>query len=277
MTVVSLLVLVALLAGNAFFVAAEFALVSTRADQIEPRAEAGSPRAVKTLAAMRNVSEMMAGAQLGITVTNLGIGFLAEPAIAALIVGPLTDAGLSPVAARSTSVVLALVLATGLTMIFGELVPKNLAISKPLATARAVSGFQRSFTRALAWPIRLFNGNANRIVRALGVEPQEELASTRSPEELAGLVRHSAERGALAAATAELVERSFAFGDRRAHDLLMLLLGEHRPGDAVLSEEGKDDKARLRSDRVWIVDPLDGTREFSEPPRDDWAVHVALW
>lgn len=66
-------------------------------------------------------------------------------------------------------------------------------------------------------------------------------------------------------------------GDAAAHDLLMALLAEHRPGDAVLSEEGKDDKARLEASRVWIVDPLDGTREFSEPPRDDWAVHVALW
>ena len=66
-------------------------------------------------------------------------------------------------------------------------------------------------------------------------------------------------------------------GDRAAHELLMRLIAEHRPEDAVLSEEGKDDKARLASDRVWIVDPLDGTREFSEPPRDDWAVHVALW
>ncbi len=66
-------------------------------------------------------------------------------------------------------------------------------------------------------------------------------------------------------------------GDRAAHDLLMQLLAEHRPGDAVLSEEGKDDKRRLEAERVWIVDPLDGTREFSEPPRDDWAVHVALW
>ena len=66
-------------------------------------------------------------------------------------------------------------------------------------------------------------------------------------------------------------------GDQAAHDLLVRLLAEHRPGDAVLSEEGKDDRARLDADRVWIVDPLDGTREFSEPPRDDWAVHVALW
>jgi 3'(2'), 5'-bisphosphate nucleotidase len=66
-------------------------------------------------------------------------------------------------------------------------------------------------------------------------------------------------------------------GDLASHELLMELLAQHRPGDAVLSEEGKDDKARLQADRVWIVDPLDGTREFSEPPRDDWAVHVALW
>lgn len=66
-------------------------------------------------------------------------------------------------------------------------------------------------------------------------------------------------------------------GDRAAHELLVALLAEHRPQDAVLSEEGKDDKVRLTSTRVWIVDPLDGTREFSEPPRDDWAVHVALW
>jgi 3'(2'), 5'-bisphosphate nucleotidase len=66
-------------------------------------------------------------------------------------------------------------------------------------------------------------------------------------------------------------------GDATAHDLLMRLLAAHRPGDAVLSEEGLDDKRRLSAERVWIVDPLDGTREFSEPPRDDWAVHVALW
>src|SRR3954467_10896391 len=95
MTAVSLLVLVVLLLGNAFFVADEFALVSTRADQIEPRAEAGSPRAVKTPAAMRNVGEMMAGAQLGITLCSLGLGAVGEPAIAHLIAVPL-EAGHVP-------------------------------------------------------------------------------------------------------------------------------------------------------------------------------------
>ena len=66
-------------------------------------------------------------------------------------------------------------------------------------------------------------------------------------------------------------------GDKAAHDLLMELVASYRPDDAVLSEEGKDDKSRLTAERVWIIDPLDGTREFSEPPREDWAVHVALW
>ncbi|MCD1144521.1 hemolysin family protein [Kocuria sp. LUK] len=221
MEVLSILVGVSLIAACGAFVAAEFSLITVNRNDVEAAAATGDRRSAGVLTAMRTLSTQLSGAQLGITVTNLGIGFLAEPAVAALVVGPLTGAGLSPVAARSASIVLALVLATGLTMIFGELVPKNLAIARPLGTARAVTGFQRGFTTALDWPIRLFNGNANRIVRALGVEPQEELASTRSPEELAGLVRHSADRGALAAATAELVERSFAFGDRRAHDVMV--------------------------------------------------------
>ncbi len=77
-------------------------------------------------------------------------------------------------------------------------------------------------------------------------------------------------------ADATEAERKSA-GDKRSHDFLVQALSAERPGDAVLSEEGADDPARLRAERVWIVDPLDGTREFSEPGRDDWAVHVALW
>jgi CBS domain containing-hemolysin-like protein len=170
---------------------------------------------------MKTLSTQLSGAQLGITVTNLGIGFLAEPAIAQLIGPGLIDAGLGAVAARSVSVTLALVLATGMTMIFGELVPKNLAIAEPLRTAKFVVGFQRLFTTIFALPIRLFNGNANAVVRALGVEPQEELGSARSADELAVLVKRSADEGALAEETASLVQRTLAFGDRRAHDAMV--------------------------------------------------------
>ena len=203
------------------FVAAEFSLITVNRNDVEAAAESGDKRAGGVLQGMKTLSTQLSGAQLGITVTNLGIGFLAEPAIAALVGPPLVDLGLSEVAARSTSVALALVLATGMTMIFGELVPKNMAIAQPLRTAKLVVGFQRLFSTIFGLPIRLFNGNANAVVRALGVEPQEELSSARSADELSVLVKRSADEGALAEETASLVQRTLAFGDRRAHDAMV--------------------------------------------------------
>jgi CBS domain containing-hemolysin-like protein len=203
------------------FVAAEFSLITVNRNDVEAAAAGGDKRAGGVLRGMKTLSTQLSGAQLGITVTNLGIGFLAEPAIAALVSPPLVDAGLSEVAARSASVALALVLATGMTMIFGELVPKNMAIAQPLRTAKLVVGFQRVFTTVFGLPIRLFNGNANAVVRALGVEPQEELSSARSADELSVLVKRSADEGALAEETASLVQRTLAFGDRRAHDAMV--------------------------------------------------------
>ena len=203
------------------FVAAEFSLITANRNDVEAAVTNGDKRARGVLEGMKTLSTQLSGAQLGITVTNLGIGFLAEPAIAALIGPALVDLGLGTVAARSVSVTIALVLATAMTMIFGELVPKNMAIAQPLRTAKAVVGFQRIFTTIFALPIRLFNGNANAVVRALGVEPQEELGSARSAEELSALVKRSADEGALAAETASLVQRTLAFGDRRAHDAMV--------------------------------------------------------
>lgn len=218
---ISLAISLLLVAACGGFVAAEFSLITANRNDVEAAATKGDKRSQGVLAGMRTLSTQLSGAQLGITVTNLGIGFLAEPAIAKIVGPPLIDAGLSSVAARSVSVAIALVAATGVTMIFGELVPKNLAIAEPLRTARAVVGFQRAFTSIFRWPIRLFNGNANAIIRKMGIEPQEELSSARSPEELSALVRRSADEGALAAETADLVERTLAFGDRRAHDAMV--------------------------------------------------------
>lgn len=169
---------------------------------------------------METLSTQLSGAQLGITLTNLGIGFLAEPAIAALVVGPLQDFGLDETLARSVSIAIALILATILTMVFGELVPKNLAIAKPFETAKAVVGFQRGFSVVTKPFLSFFNGNANWIVRRFGIEPQEELASTRSAEELVALVGHSAREGLLPSETAEMLRRTVAFGNRRAHDVM---------------------------------------------------------
>ena len=236
---ISLAIGLMLIAACGGFVAAEFSLITANRNEVEAAAESGDKRAGGVLRGMKTLSTQLSGAQLGITVTNLGIGFLAEPAIAALLGPALLDAGLSgEVAARSVSVTIALVLATGMTMIFGELVPKNMAIAEPLRTAKLVVGFQRLFTTIFGLPIRLFNGNANAVVRALGVEPQEELGSARSADELAVLVKRSADEGALAEETASLVQRTLAFGDRRAHDAMV-------PRGRMDSLETRDSVAQL--------------------------------
>ncbi|MGE4426316.1 MAG: hemolysin family protein [Solirubrobacteraceae bacterium] len=215
-----LLVAAGLTVACGMFVAAEFSLITVDRSTVERAVEDGDRRAGGVLAALRSLSTQLSGAQLGITVTNLAIGFLAEPSIARLIDGPLESLGVPSGAVSGVSVAIALLLATALTMIFGELVPKNLAIARPLATARSVSGFQRGFSRAMALPLRGLNGTAEAILRRVGVEPQEELASARSAEELSSLVRRSAEQGTLEPDTARLLQRSLAFGDRRAVDVM---------------------------------------------------------
>jgi CBS domain containing-hemolysin-like protein len=210
----------ALVAACGAFVAAEFSFITVDRATVERQAQAGDAGARGLLRALRSLSTQLSAAQVGITVTNLLIGYLAEPSIADLVDGPLTGVGLSETAARGASVTVALVLATGLTMVFGELVPKNLAIARPMATARAVQRFQRWFATVAGPLVRFFNGAANAILRRLGIEPQEELASARSAEELASLVARSAEQGTLARDTAALLERSLAFGERRAVDVM---------------------------------------------------------
>ncbi len=202
------------------FVAAEFALVTVDRAAVNQEVEAGDDKARGLLSALKSLSTQLSGAQLGITLTNLAIGFLAEPAVAHLMHAPLRGIGLSSGAVRAVSVTLALLMATATTMIYGELVPKNLAIARPLATARMLAGPQRAFTRMMSLPIRLLNGTANALVRRLGVEPQEELASARSPEELSSLVARSAEQGTLAGPTATLLQRTLSFGELTAADVL---------------------------------------------------------
>lgn len=209
-----------LVLGCGLFVAAEFSLVTVDRAAVDRAVEDGDRRSVGVQKALRSLSTQLSGAQVGITVTNLAIGYLAEPAIAELVRGPLLDAGLPEGSLRPVSLTIALVLSTALTMIYGELVPKNVAIAKPLATARATQGFQRAFTATNAWPIRLLNGSANALVRRLGIEPQEELRSARSSQELASLIRRSADQGTLDPDTAELIGRSVEFGTRTAGEIM---------------------------------------------------------
>ena len=202
------------------FVAAEFALVTVDRNKVDQLAAEGDAGAVGVQRALRSLSTQLSGAQVGITVTNLGIGFLAEPAISSLIEDPLGAAGVPDGAVTPIALALGLVISTILTMLFGELVPKNFAIALPLATARATQRPMRLFTAMNTYPIRFLNGAANALVRRLGIEPQEELRSARSSTELASLIARSADEGTLDADTAELMERSVEFGTRTAGEIM---------------------------------------------------------
>jgi CBS domain containing-hemolysin-like protein len=206
--------------GTAVFVAAEFSLVALDRPSIEAAVRRGERGAGAALEAVRSLSTQLSGAQVGITLTTLVVGFLVEPSVAELLRPALDAAGLSEDAARPASVVLGLFLATLFSMLVGELVPQNLAISAPLRTALVVSGPQRAFTIAAGPLIRVLNGSANAVVRAVGLEPREELSSGRSAEELIFLVRRSAEAGTLDLETAARLTRSLRFSDRTAADVM---------------------------------------------------------
>ncbi|MER7269078.1 hemolysin family protein [Micromonospora carbonacea] len=208
---------VLLTAGNAFFVAAEFALVTVDRPEIDRRAAAGDGAARTVRRALHELSFQLSGAQLGITITALLTGYLAEPALARLFAPALHPLG--PAADRFTPF-LALALATLLSMLFGELVPKNLALARPMPAALATARGMRGFSRTFGWLIRGLNNSANTLVRRLGVEPQEELASARSPEELGLLAAISARAGALPPDTAMLLRRTIRFGDKRAAEAM---------------------------------------------------------
>ena len=219
--VLGVLAVLALTFGTAIFVAAEFSLTALERSQVEHQLRTvGDARAKQVAKAHQSLSFQLSGAQVGITITTLTMGYLAEPIIADWI-RPLLDAlGVPEGAALPIALVVALIVANVISMLFGELVPKNLAIAKPIATARAVAGAQIRFSTALRWFIDLLNGAANWLVRRLGIEPADELASARSPQELGSLVRTSAEHGTIDPGTATLLDRSLRFGDRSAEELM---------------------------------------------------------
>jgi CBS domain containing-hemolysin-like protein len=211
-TAIPLLLFVLLTLGTAFFVAAEFALVTVDRAEIDTKAEAGDRSARKVRRALRELSFQLSGAQLGITITTLLTGYLAKPALADLL-SPLelTDAMVQ---------LIALLIATLFSMLFGELVPKNAALARPMPLALRTAGPMRAFSRVFKWFINILNGSANWLVRRMGVEPQEELASARSPEELGLLAAISARAGALPTETALLLQRTVRFGEKRAAEAM---------------------------------------------------------
>ncbi|MFH8757971.1 hemolysin family protein [Streptomyces atroolivaceus] len=222
MTTPLLLLLAAflLILANGFFVAAEFGLVTVERQDAERAAAEGDRRARTVVAALRELSFQLSGTQLGITITSLVVGMLAEPALAQLLAGPLTATGLPHGAVPGVSIVIGMLFASAVQMVIGELVPKNWAVSRPLQVARFVAGPQHLFSTLLRPVITALNAVANRLVRLLGVEPTDELASARTPGELVSLARHSAEAGTLEQDTADLFVRTLSLAGLTAQHVM---------------------------------------------------------
>jgi CBS domain containing-hemolysin-like protein len=221
LAIVGVLFFLLLTVATGLAVAAEFSLTALERSTVEANVRQVGDRRSKTVRkAHATLSFQLSGAQVAITLTTLVTGYLAEPLIGELVRPVLTTIGLPESAAEGGSVILALLLATTLSMVLGEMVPKNLAVARPLRTARAVMGYHSRFSALFRWLITLMNNSANWVVRKFGVEPQEELRSARSPQELGSIVRTSAESGTLDTSTAELLDKSLRFGGRTADELM---------------------------------------------------------
>lgn len=210
---------VLLTAGTAVFVAAEFSLVALDHAAVERRVAAGDKRAQSILSALKTLSTQLSGAQVGITLTTILLGYTSQGALARVLTPWLGDF-MGEATAAAVAVTLSLILVNAFSMLFGELVPKNWAISDPMHTATWVAPIQTFFTWLFHPAITVLNGSANWILRKVGVEPAEELSGARSPAELASLVRHSAEEGTLDVSTATLLTRSIGLGSLTAVDVM---------------------------------------------------------
>ncbi|RSN61174.1 hypothetical protein DMH01_18250 [Amycolatopsis sp. WAC 04182] len=221
LAVLGILLFLLLTVGTGLAVAAEFSLTALERSTVDANVrQVGDKRAHTVQKAHRTLSFQLSGAQVAITITTLITGYLAEPVIGDLLHPLFTAVGFSEGVANGVSLAVALIVATSLSMILGEMMPKNLAIARPLQTARAVAGYHSRFSSLFRWLITLMNNSANFLVRKFGVEPQEELRSARSPQELGSIVRSSAESGTLDTSTAELLDKSLRFGERTADELM---------------------------------------------------------
>ncbi|WP_395641040.1 hemolysin family protein [Pseudolysinimonas sp.] len=206
--------------GTGLFVASEFALVNLDRAELEARQQRGETRLGMTIAALKITSTHLSSAQLGITLTTLLTGYTLEPAFSRFLAPPLTAVGLPEGVVPVVATIVAVTIATLLSMIIGELVPKNFALALPRATAKLVIPFQTVFTAVFRPAIGVLNGTANGILRAIGIEPREEISAARSGEELLSLVRRSASEGSLDQDTATLLARTLVFSDHTASDVM---------------------------------------------------------
>jgi CBS domain containing-hemolysin-like protein len=211
---------VLLTVGTGFFVASEFALVNLDRSDLETRRTRGERNLGTTINALRITSTHLSSAQLGITLTTLLTGYTLEPAFVWLFTPALSGLGWSRGWVSAIAAIVAVAIATLISMILGELVPKNIALALPRETGKVVIPFQVGFTTVFKPIVWLLNVTANGILRLVGIEPKEELSFARTAEELTSLVRRSAREGSLDSDTATLLARTLAFSDLTAQDAM---------------------------------------------------------
>ncbi|WP_214108108.1 hemolysin family protein [Acrocarpospora catenulata] len=272
-----LLAVLLLTLATGFFVAQEFAYVAADRTMLRERAEA-DPAAARAVEVTGRLSFMLSGAQLGITVTTLLVGFIAQPAIADVIRVPLEDFGLPAGAVPGVSVAIGVAIATIVQMILGELAPKNLGIARPEQVATALARVTLIYLKVAGPVIRLFDSAATRLVRLAGIEPVEELEHGATPEELSRIVAESSAAGELPSRLAELLERALEFGDRTAEEVMVprtrvvWLRASHPVGDLleavrehghsrypVLGDDGDDDVVGVTGLLEYLRSPGAGT------------------
>ncbi|ALX66720.1 hemolysin family protein [Microbacterium sp. XT11] len=227
--------------GTGLFVASEFALVNLDRADLEARQARGESRLSLTISALRHTSTHLSSAQLGITLTTLLTGYTMEPALSNLLSPTLTAWGIPEGAVAPIATVVAMLVATAVSMILGELVPKNFALALPLATAKLVVPFQVAFTTVFKPAVVVLNGSANGVLRGMGIEPKEELSGARTAEELSSLVRRSASAGVLEADTATLLDRTLTFARLTAADVMTARPSMH----AIAAGDSADDVIQL--------------------------------
>lgn len=223
MTLLLIIGVILLIAGNAFFVAAEFGLVSARRSDIELKAEAGSRAARITLGGMERVSVMLAAAQLGITLCSLGLGAIGEPLIAHALDAPLHALGVPDVLLHPIAITIALLIMTYLHVVFGEMIPKNLALAQADKVALKLTPPLILVVKILYPAIMLLNGIANLTLRALGIKPQDEVASAFTLDEVAGFVEESHREGLLSPDERQLIKGSLEFDETTVSSLVIPL------------------------------------------------------
>ncbi len=206
--------------GTGLFVASEFSLINLERTELEGRRTRGERGLSPTITALKRTSTHLSGAQLGITLTTLLTGFLAEPSLTVLLETSVLGEWFTGPTLHAISLTVSLVIATLFSTLVGELVPKKLALTLPLQVNKAVVRFQLLFTWTFGWLIWLLNSSGNAIVRSFGIEPKEELSSSRTAEELSALVKRSASLGALEQRTADLITKTLALSQLVASDVM---------------------------------------------------------